>query len=393
MANESLEPNDPFLDSTFGEVLVGEGLDVECNYLNYSCDIPVSINVLKAKGDLISSCGCVLDFGIPQPVALPVGESGQHLSVAQSNTPTGLAWDYFPTIGAAVSRYNFNTKGSVLIGNGCSAGCPPLYASTAISLPNGSDGEILTALTSAPYSACWRKNPFLPLPFTAPGQLISSDSDSNVALVTSGGVGDILVYNDSCEAGWGTATGKSLFVPQRIERGALIVGCGIDESTCSYPITPGDTEYRPVANSNCALGIEWAPTPDPMGQTYFFYCFWTFAYDCLTVCFPLIPGSDFPQGSKVYASITFSGCFEGTVNPRLNPPETGCIYLCQGNFRTMPLNFWFKGVNYCEQSTLAGIIPSWEDGCDLCFVWNDDQNEIVNRVKWSIQSTAFALET
>jgi hypothetical protein len=90
-----------------------------------------------AKGDILAATAA------NTPVALPVGTDGQIL-VAASAAPTGLCWVTAPS--AAIPCACITAKGDLIVG---------ASANTPVNLGVGTNGQVLTACSTAPNGVCW----------------------------------------------------------------------------------------------------------------------------------------------------------------------------------------------------------------------------------------------
>ncbi len=96
---------------------------------------------ILAKGDLIAG------LSANTPTALPVGTDGQIL-VAASASSTGLCWVTPPAL--AIPCACITAKGDLIVG---------ASANTPVSLGVGSNGQVLTACSTAPNGVCWTEVP------------------------------------------------------------------------------------------------------------------------------------------------------------------------------------------------------------------------------------------
>lgn len=367
--------DEPYIEATMGCILVGENLQV-CNetLCRTSAPVPVPMRDLTARGDLVSAVA-----GPTGPISSPVplGNQGEWLGVT-GNTPTALQWTNMPDESSFISECEFTAKGDLLVGNGSTQPLAP----TATALPVGTDGQVLIADSEAPLALKWVPNLYS---FTQVGQLLASDSNCNPVRI-SGTLCDILYYNSLCLAGWtGGVKGQALFAPHCTEKGSLIVGCGIDESRCFYPINQNGQVL--AADSICPLGLKYCE-PASGYQTTTGTCY-SNTDSSQYQKWDELPSTAFPAGSKVFVQTTFS--IQMVTSSGL---KCGCLNLCQGNSQSMPICWIYphreSGNNGWKNSSVSYIVPSWDANCALSFQIRSEGDIDYNL---ELQTSAFVLQT
>jgi len=368
----------PFLEATFGCILVGENLEVEGNTIcrDYG-PTPIPLDILNAKGDLVTA---ISGLDGPIPVALPLGECRNFLASTYA-TPCGIQWVPFPNDRTRVSDCDYNAKGDILVGNGCTQ---PLEKS-ALALPLGTDNQLLMSEESAYVGVCWHTSPFF---FTGPQQIAASDAGCNTAFIT-GDTGDILYFQNECPAGWVGVRGRDVLAQNCMEEASLLVGCSIDQSTCFYPLPSQDGELL-FSDSTCALNVKYAPyvtgTATSPGSTYR-VCGVDVPYEE----WEELPATAFPSGCKVFVQTNITMSVDGG-------DRRGSYSLIQGNSSSMQICWRYAwgnptggGSRTYKSTSMSYIVPAWDANCPLMFRVSAGTDIMIYDV-W-LQTTAFALQT
>jgi len=362
--------SDAYLGSVPGCILVGENLEVDKSTLNYLGPTPLPLSSVCARGDLISSRVDVPPGEIPTPIALPIGESGQSLSVACSETATGLCWGYMPVIGSAVSRFDWDEKGSILVGTGASAGDAPPYQPTAISVNPGAPSQFLRVNPNAPQCLCWETNPYYGV-FTDRGQFLTSTCDGNPAVTGTALPNFLLCYNDACRTGWTPSCARIVFLPQQTEKAGLFVGAGLDLACTYYPLGDQRDGHCLVQDYNCKYALNWVVRPEPLYEKTWNCCDGYYLLNTanrvgdLCIGYNLIEGSCYPEGCTVFASI--NACLSGPADMWPYKNKVSCFWFEQGYYCSDPISFrWCPSTNTQVWSwQLFYIVNSWCAACPL----------------------------
>lgn len=369
----------PFLEATFGCILIGEGLYVENNCLERDYGpIPIPLSTLTARGDLVTAQS---NFPSPRVVALPLGEDGSFLS-STFLTPEGLEWVPFPCQYNRISGDDFTGKGQLLVGNG-----NPFPYNTACALPCGqSDYELFSDSTTA-LGVAWKSNPYA---FSGYHQLIASNIGCNPDFInppqSPPATGNILCYNENCQLGWCYAFGRACFAPQLPQTGSLKVGCCVDCAVDFITFPSDDTCFLSV-DSTCQLALKYRkelyyPQTTPVCNVTI-RDQGTLAWSC-----EVMPGSCFPEGCKVFVSLTLD-----KIQPGLC--LDGKMYMSQGSNASFGMCYYGDGTEpSCRMITLSYIVPSW---CAICPVnlhfTRLSSGSSPTDVCFHVQPSAFALDT
>ena len=146
------------------------------------------IATLGAKGDLISATGA------NTPTALPVGSDNQILTACAAAT-SGLCWVTPPTPVAAIPCSVLTAKGSLVAASG---------ANTPVSLTVGVDGQILAANSADATGLTWVTPPTPAIPcscITAKGALVTGTAPSTLTPLTVGTDGQVLTACSTASSG------------------------------------------------------------------------------------------------------------------------------------------------------------------------------------------------
>ena len=204
--------------------------------------------VLAGKGSIIAATAA------STPAALSVGTDGQ-LLVANSAAPTGLAWVTPPDLGIPCAC--ITAKGNLITGPA---------ANTVTALPVGTNGQILTACSTASTGLCWTGGGSAVIPcslITAKGSLIGGTAASTSAALPVGSDGQVLVACSSCVSGLTWATIPILTSATPTVAGIVLgcttclvtaIGCDVGDSGGAAAYFGRQAGQLSVGNCNTFIG-------------------------------------------------------------------------------------------------------------------------------------------
>ena len=223
---------------TNGQVLVAcslrpQGLSWINNPALLCCNI-------TGKGAIITGTGP------SAPIALPAGGDGQILAACSSCT-SGLAWISAST--NAIPCACVISKGALVTGTnpGAPAGLAP-----------GNNGTTLTACSSCPLGLTWSIPVTDDIPcacITQRGALITGTGASSVVSLPPGSNNQVLTVNSACPTGIGWVNSAGIPCSFITGKGSLITGtiAGVPAS-----FAPGGDGQYLVACASAACGLSWA---------------------------------------------------------------------------------------------------------------------------------------
>ncbi len=180
---------------------------------------------------------------------LAVGANGQML-VACGTATTGLCWINQPA--AAIPCATILAKGDIVIGSA---------AATPTALTVGTNGQVLTACSTAPNGLCWVSSPAAAIPcstLNAKGALITTSTPSTPVALPVGTDGTILTACSAAATGlcWASASTSSGYIPVSCITacGSLITGASASNVTT---LLVGANGLVLTADSTAPNGIAW----------------------------------------------------------------------------------------------------------------------------------------
>lgn len=180
------------------------------------------------------------------PTALPVGTDGQVLTACSACT-SGLAWISAST--SAIPCTCVISKGALVTGT--APGIP-------VGLAPGSDGTTLTACAACPLGLTWS----IPVTNTIPcacvtqrGALITGTGAGAVVSLPPGSNNQVLIVNSACPTGIGWVNNPNIPCTFITGKGAIITGTAAGVPAA---FAPGSDGQVLVACSSAACGLAWA---------------------------------------------------------------------------------------------------------------------------------------
>ena len=178
---------------------------------------------------------------------LTVGGDNQML-VACGTATTGLCWINQPA--AAIPCATILAKGDIVIGSA---------AATPTALTVGTNGQVLTACSTAPNGLCWVSSAAAAIPcstLNAKGALITTSTPSTPVALPVGTDGTILTACSAAATGLCWVSGSNLINSVFTAKGDILVGTGA--GTFSALPVGGTAGQVLTVDSTCANGVKWA---------------------------------------------------------------------------------------------------------------------------------------
>jgi len=152
-------------------------------------------------------------------------------------------------------------KGDTIVG---------LSSGNPVKLPVGSDGQVLTADSSASYGVKWGDVPlgdFIPNAIiTAKGDLIIGEASNDPNKLAVGTNGYVLTADSTAPLGIKWASPAGDFIPNSVisAKGDLIIG---EAASDPNKLPVGTNGHVLTADASAPLGVTWAPTASPLNLT------------------------------------------------------------------------------------------------------------------------------
>ena len=196
-------------------------------------------------------CACVISKGAlvtgtnpGAPAGLAPGDNGTTLT-ACSSCPLGLTWSIPVTDDIPCAC--ITQKGALITGTG---------AGSVVSLPPGSNNQVLTVNSACPAGIGWVNSAGIPCSFiTGKGSLITGITAGVPASFAPGGDGQYLVACASAACGLSWATPSGVPCSCYTDKGVLLGGTGVSTMTA---LPPGQNGQLLYAFSSSATGLLWA---------------------------------------------------------------------------------------------------------------------------------------